>query len=76
MSESGHDKESIVDTVVQRLSARFPTAPRPRIEGIVGEQYDSLADGRVKIYIPTLIEHGARTRLNQEFDFKANEVDL
>lgn len=60
------EKETIVRTVVDRLSARFPEAPRPHIAGIVGEQYESLAGGRIRSYIPTLIENGARTRLRRE----------
>lgn len=59
--------ETIVRTVVDRLSARFPEAPRPHIQGIVGEQYESLAAGRIRSYMPTLIENGARTRLHREY---------
>jgi len=40
--------------------------PRRRIEGIVGEEYDSLDTGRIRIYIPTLVENSARTRLRRE----------
>jgi hypothetical protein len=70
---SDAEKETIVHTVVDRLSARFPEAPRPHIAGIVGEEYESLADGRIRSYIPTLIENGARTRLHREYASEPSE---
>ncbi|WP_374049203.1 three-helix bundle dimerization domain-containing protein [Sinomonas sp. ASV486] len=72
MSETETDKDAIVRAVAGRLSARFPMVPRPHLEGIVGEEYDALAEGRITTYIPTLIEHGARTRLRQESSVKAS----
>ena len=57
-------KEPIVRRVVERLAARYPEAPRPYIAGIVGEEYDALDSGRIRTYIPTLVEHGARSRLH------------
>lgn len=65
------EKETIVHAVVDRLSARFPEAPRPHIAGIVGEEYESLADGRIRSFVPTLIEHQARGRLQSEFTFES-----
>ncbi|KQR63580.1 hypothetical protein ASF98_13150 [Arthrobacter sp. Leaf337] len=65
MSEA--EKETIVRSVVDRLSARFPEAGRTHIAQIVGEEYESLADGRIRSFIPTLIEHEARARLQSEF---------
>ncbi|MCB5275329.1 hypothetical protein BJG92_02877 [Arthrobacter sp. SO5] len=65
------DKETIVSAVVDRLSARFPEAPRPHIAGVVGEEYESLAGGRIRSFIPTLIEHGARNRLHREYSFES-----
>lgn len=64
---SDAEKEPTISNVVDRLAARFPDAPWARIAGIVGEEYDSLDTGRIRIYIPTLVEHGARTRLHREF---------
>ncbi len=74
VSES--EEETIVRAVVDRLSARFPEAPRPRIAGIVGEEYESLADGRIRSYIPTLVEHEARARLQREFTFEASDSHM
>lgn len=67
------EKEAIVLAVVDRLSARFPEAPRTHIAGIVGEEYESLAGGRIRSYIPTLVEHEARSRLQREFTFEPTD---
>lgn len=64
---SDEESESTISKVVERLAVRFPGAPRSRIERIVQEEYDSLASGRIRIYIPTLIENSARDRLHREF---------
>ena len=60
------EKEPIVSKVADRLAARFPATPRQRIEGVVREEYESLDTGRIRIYIPTLIENSSRTRLRRE----------
>ncbi|MEC5182261.1 three-helix bundle dimerization domain-containing protein [Arthrobacter sp. CG_A4] len=62
------DKETTIRKVVERLAVRFPDAPRTQIAGIVGDEYESLDTGRIRIYVPTLIEHAARTRLRREYD--------
>lgn len=62
------EKEPTISKVANRLAARFPAAPRHRIERIVEEEYDLLETGRIRIYIPTLIENSARTRLHREVD--------
>lgn len=67
------EKESIVSAVVDRLSARFPEAPRPHIFGVVGAEYESLAGGRIRSYIPTLIENAARNKLHREFTSRPSE---
>jgi hypothetical protein len=65
-------KEPTISKVTDRLAARFPAAPRHRIERIVQEEYDSLETGRIRIYIPTLIENRARSRLRREVDQTGN----
>jgi hypothetical protein len=65
---SDAEREPTIRNVAERLAARFPTAPRHRIEGIVAEEYDSLDTGRIRIYIPTLVENSARTRLHRELN--------
>ncbi len=64
-------KEPSIDQVVDRLAARFPHVPRMHIAGIVGEEFDALNEGRIRTYIPTLVERGARVRLKSEFGISA-----
>ena len=64
-------KEASIDQVVDRLAARFPHVPRMHIAGIVGEEFDALNAGRIRTYIPTLVERGARVRLKSEFGIRA-----
>jgi hypothetical protein len=66
-------KEPSIDQVVERLAARFPHVPRRHIAGIVGEEFDALNAGRIRTYIPTLVERGARVRLKSEFGISAAE---
>lgn len=56
----------MISKVTDRLAARFPAAPRHRIERIVEEEYHSLDSGRIRIYLPTLVENSARTRLHRQ----------
>lgn len=63
---SDAEREPTIRKVADRLAPRFPAMPRHRIEGIVAEEYDSLETGRIRTYIPTLIENSARSRLHRE----------
>ena len=65
MDES--EKHDTVAKVTDRLAARFPDAPRPLVARVVGEEYESLDGIRIRTYIPTLVEHGAKNRLNGKF---------
>ena len=58
-------EEHLVERVVERLAARYPQAPRTLITEIVGEEYHGLDSGRIRAYVPTLVENGARTRLHR-----------
>lgn len=66
MSDSDEEKKSTIDQVVERLAGRFPEADRGLIAGIVSEEYDALDSGRIRTFIPTLVEKGAKTRLRRE----------
>ena len=66
--------EMVSDAEGNRPSARVRTASPPasrgarhRIEGIVAEEHYS-DTGRIRIYIPTLIENSARSRLHRELN--------
>ena len=64
---SDEEYEPTIRKVSDRLAARYPSAPRSHVEGIVREEYDSLRYGRVRTYSPTLVETSSRTRLPREF---------
>jgi hypothetical protein len=65
---SSAEIDATILKAVDHLAVRFPGAPKSRIAEIVREEYDLLASGRIRIYIPTLIENAARNRLHAEFD--------
>jgi hypothetical protein len=52
--------------LVDRLALRFPKVRREHIATTVAEEYASLSDSRIRTYIPNLVEHGARSRLQHE----------
>lgn len=51
--------------VVDRLTERYPDVPREHIEDIVQQEHRSLDTGRVRDYVPILVEHAAKDRLNR-----------
>jgi len=57
------ERHETIVKVTDRLAARYPHAPRPLIAGVVAEEYNLLGGGRIRTYIPTLVENGARKRL-------------
>jgi hypothetical protein len=59
------EKQETIARVTDRLAARYPDAPTPLIAGVVAEEYESLDAGRIRTYIPTLVERGARNRLRK-----------
>jgi hypothetical protein len=66
MNGTDEEKQSTINQVVERLAGRFPDADRGRIAGIVSEEYDALDSGRIRAFIPTLVEKGAKARLRNE----------
>jgi hypothetical protein len=51
--------------VVDRLAAKFPALPRERIEDVVQQEHRLLDSGRVRAFVPVLVEHAARDRLSR-----------
>jgi hypothetical protein len=51
--------------VVDRLAARFPAMSREQIEEVVQQEHSMLDAGRVRAFIPVLVEHAARDRLSR-----------
>ena len=60
-------KEPGIDQVVDRLMTRFPHVPRLHVVWIVGEEFEALEAGRIRTFVPTLVERGARVRIQSEF---------
>lgn len=54
-----------LDHVVDRLAERYPAVPRDQIEDIVAEEHRSLDAGRLRDYVPILVEHAVRDRLRR-----------
>jgi uncharacterized protein (DUF433 family) len=54
-----------LDHVVDRLAEKYPDMPRKRIEDIVEQEHRFLDEGRVRAYVPILVEHAVRDRLRQ-----------
>jgi hypothetical protein len=59
-------KEPLVRRVVERLAASYPETPKTHIEDIVAEVYATLDGGRIRSYIPILVERGSWNRLHRE----------
>lgn len=59
------DELKAVDMVVDRLAERFPRVPRPSIEQAVREEHQALDGGRIRDYVPVLVEHAAKARLSR-----------
>jgi hypothetical protein len=68
------EKHDTIAKVTDRLTARFPYAPRPLVIRVVGEEYELLEGSKIRNYIPTLVEHGAKNRLNGEFAAQTTEI--
>lgn len=68
------EKHDTIAKVTDRLAARYPDAPRPLVTQLVTEEYETLDAGRIRTYIPTLVERGARNKLDREFSAQATEI--
>ena len=60
------DEAHAIDEVTERLADRFPTLERSHVEEIVQDEWHRLDDGRVRDFVPVLVEHEARERLRKE----------
>lgn len=57
-------------SVVDRLVEKFPEVPRDEIEDVVYDEHRSLDRGRVRDYVPILVEHDARDRLRRRPEYR------
>ncbi|MFC0453341.1 three-helix bundle dimerization domain-containing protein [Rhodococcus jostii] len=59
-----HDEELLhIDQVIDRLGARFPELPRESIEQVVRSAHEHFAKGKVRDFVPLLVERLAREKL-------------
>ena len=75
------DEAHAIDEVIDRLAERFPTLERTHVEEIVTDEWHRLDEGRVRDFVPVLVEHEARERLRREaapapLDIEAEELRL
>jgi hypothetical protein len=68
------EKYDTIAKVTDRLAERYPDAPRPLVARVVAEEYETLDSSRIRTYIPTLVEHGAKNRLNREFTAQTPKI--
>jgi hypothetical protein len=60
------DEDRAIDEVVSRLSERFPTVSPERIAVVVDEELHRFDGGRVRDFVPVLVERAAKKRLKAE----------
>ena len=70
------EKRDTIAKVTDRLAARYPDASRPVVARVVREQYELLDASRIRTYIPTLVEQGAKNKLNRELSARTAELDI
>ncbi|MGY4856355.1 three-helix bundle dimerization domain-containing protein [Cryobacterium sp. AP23] len=60
------DETQAIDQVIDRLSQRFPSLEREHIADVVQEEHGQLEEGRVRDFVPVLVEKAAKRRLKKE----------
>ena len=60
------DEDKAIQAVIDRLAERFPDQDPDRIAAVVSEAHAKLAGNPVRDYVPVLVEHDARDRLQAE----------
>lgn len=60
------DRDSVIAQVTERLAEKFDGLDRSRIEAIVTEEVDELADKPVHDYVAVLGERAAKKRVKDE----------
>ena len=60
------DEGQAIAQVVDRLAAQFPSLARERVQQVVDEERERVAGGRVRDFVPVLVEHEAKERLRAE----------
>ncbi|MET0713641.1 MAG: hypothetical protein ABW091_15470 [Microbacterium sp.] len=60
------DETQAIDQVISRLAERFPSLERDHIAGVVNEELHELDGGRVRDFVPVLVEKASKKRLKKE----------
>lgn len=60
------DETQAIDQVINRLAERFPSLEHDHIAEVVEEELRQLDGGRVRDFVPVLVEKGAKKRLKKE----------
>ncbi|WP_241983561.1 MULTISPECIES: three-helix bundle dimerization domain-containing protein [unclassified Cryobacterium] len=60
------DETQAIDQVIDRLAERFPSLERGHIADVVDEEHGKLDGGRVRDFVPVLVEKAAKKRLKKE----------
>lgn len=66
LDAGSRDEEHAIDEVIDRLAERFPTIDRSHVAEIVHEEAHKLDGGRVRDFVPVLVEHASHERLRLE----------
>ena len=60
------DEDRVMEKVIDRLSGQFPSLTRDHVQQIVDEEFARLEVGRIRDFVPVLVEHAAKERLRNE----------
>lgn len=60
------DESQAIDQVIDRLSVRFPNLDPDHIADVVQDEHGQLEEGRVRDFVPVLVEKAAKKRLKKE----------
>ena len=70
------DETQAIDQVIDRLAERFPSLEREHIAGVVADEHAQLDAGRVRDFVPVLVEKAAKKRLKKEAKESGAVVEL
>ncbi len=61
---TGDDELLQVEQVIERLITRYPSVPPPAVELTVRSIHKRFADGRIRAFVPLLVEKAARQEIS------------
>lgn len=60
------DETQAIDQVIDRLTQRFPSLEREHIADVVQDEHEQLDEGKVRDFVPVLVEKAAKRRLKKQ----------